>query len=133
LIATSAMDFLAVRVILEIKCAIKKGTSMKNPTGGIASPTPAPQAGFGIGGFVGTGGTVGPGVVGREQGQGQYALPAPQQTFQQESTFKPVDIEIDRSIKQQSKTKTQTTKNCIVCGSTIPRQAKFCNKCGNPQ
>jgi hypothetical protein len=24
-------------------------------------------------------------------------------------------------------------KNCIVCGSTIPGLAKFCNKCGNSQ
>ncbi|MGA9154377.1 MAG: hypothetical protein WBZ36_27655, partial [Candidatus Nitrosopolaris sp.] len=24
-------------------------------------------------------------------------------------------------------------KNCIVCGSTIPVQAKFCNKCGKSQ
>ncbi|MFZ0515218.1 MAG: zinc ribbon domain-containing protein [Candidatus Nitrosopolaris sp.] len=24
-------------------------------------------------------------------------------------------------------------KNCIVCGSTIPAPAKFCNKCGNSQ
>jgi hypothetical protein len=24
-------------------------------------------------------------------------------------------------------------KNCIVCGSTIPSPAKFCNKCGNSQ
>jgi ribosomal protein L40E len=24
-------------------------------------------------------------------------------------------------------------KNCIICGSTIPTHAKFCNKCGNSQ
>jgi hypothetical protein len=29
--------------------------------------------------------------------------------------------------------KSAKVKNCIVCGSTIAAQAKFCNKCGNSQ
>jgi O-phosphoseryl-tRNA(Cys) synthetase len=29
--------------------------------------------------------------------------------------------------------KSAKVKNCIVCGSTIPGPAKFCNKCGNSQ
>ena len=29
--------------------------------------------------------------------------------------------------------KATKVKNCIVCGSTIPALAKFCNKCGNSQ
>ncbi|MDQ4056722.1 MAG: zinc ribbon domain-containing protein, partial [Thermoproteota archaeon] len=52
LVSTSALDFLAIRVILEMKSAIDKGTLMKNATGGKASPPPSPsspQAGFGIG------------------------------------------------------------------------------------
>jgi hypothetical protein len=132
LVSTSALDFLAIRVILEIKSAIDKGTLMKNATGGKASPPspaspPPPQASFGIGGFVGTGGSVGGGGVG-----GEYIMPAPEQ---QEPTFKPVDIELERpSSKSSEKETTPTiTKNCIVCGSAIPKQAKFCSKCGNLQ
>ena len=57
LVSTSALNFLAIRVILEIKWAIDKNTLMKNATGGISSsPSPSassPQAGFGIAGFVG--------------------------------------------------------------------------------
>ena len=136
LVSTSALDFLAIRVILEMKSAIDKGTLMKNATGGKASlppPPPAsspPQAGFGIGGFVGTGGSVGGG--GRAGGGGEYIMPAPEQ---QEPTFKPVDIELERpSRKSSGKETTSTiTKNCIVCGSAIPKQAKFCSKCGNLQ
>src|SRR5215217_1204574 len=72
LVSTSALDFLAIRVILEMKSAIDKGTLMKNATaGGKASPPPPPssspsppQAGFGIGAFVGTGGAVGGGEGG---------------------------------------------------------------------
>ena len=137
LVSTSALDFLAIRVILEMKSAIDKGTLMKNATGGKASlppPPPAsspPQAGFGIGGFVGTGGSVG-GGGGGAGGGGEYIMPAPEQ---QEPTFKPVDIELERpSRKSSGKETTSTiTKNCIVCGSAIPKQAKFCSKCGNLQ
>jgi len=114
LVATSALNFLAVRVILEMKTAMEKGTSIKSPTGTSSYPS-APQAGFGIGGFVGAGGSVGPAAG------GEYTLPSPQ-----EPAFKPVDIELP-------KPKAGNTKNCIVCGASIPAQAKFCSKCGRSQ
>jgi hypothetical protein len=113
LVATSALNFLAVRVIIELKSAMEKGTSIKSPGGASSFPS-APQAGFGVGGFVGTGGTVGPSA-------GQYTLPSPQQ----EPTFKPVDIELPKP--------KAGTKSCIVCGASIPAQAKFCSKCGKSQ
>ena len=131
LVSLSALDFLAIRVILEIKSAIDKSTLMKNATGGMASsPSPSsPQAGFGIASFVGTGGAVGGGEGG---GRGEYIMPAPEQ---QEPTFKPVDIELERPSRKSGgkETTTTITKNCIVCGSAIPKQAKFCSKCGNLQ
>jgi hypothetical protein len=131
LVSTSALDFLAIRVILEMKSAIDKGTPVKNTTGGKASPSP-PQAGFGIEGFVGTGGAVGGGGGGEGGGRGEYIMPAPEQ---QQPTFKPVDIELERPSRKSSgkETTTTITKNCIVCGSAIPKQAKFCSKCGNLQ
>jgi ribosomal protein L40E len=107
LVATSAMNFLAIRVLFEIKGALEKGTSFKTPTAGVAAP---PQAGFGVGGFVSTGGSAGP---------SGYTLPSPQV----EPTFKPVEIEVERPKK----------KNCIICGASIPAQAKFCSKCGRSQ
>jgi ribosomal protein L40E len=121
LISTSALNFLAVRVILEIKNAMEKGTSIKSPTGGSASSPSAPQAGFGIGGFVGTGGTVGPAAASGND----YTLPSPQ-----EPTFKPVDIELPRP---RASSTTTTTKNCIACNASIPVHAKFCSKCGRSQ
>ncbi|MGH9992044.1 MAG: zinc ribbon domain-containing protein [Nitrososphaera sp.] len=117
LVAMSALNFLAARVIIEMKSAMDKGTSIKSPTGGSAYPS-APQAEFGIGGFVGAGGTVGPPAAG---GSGEYTLPSPQV----EPTLKPVDIEIPRP--------RPSTKNCIICGATIPVHAKFCSKCGRSQ
>ncbi len=119
LVATSALNFLAVRVILEIKNALEKGTSIKSPTGTSSSSPASPQAGFGIGGFVGTGGTVGPAGTG---GGNDYPLPSPQ-----EPTFKPVDIELPKPRA------TSTTKNCVACNAPIPAHAKFCSKCGRLQ
>jgi hypothetical protein len=123
LISTSALNFLAVRVILEIKNAMDKGTSIKSPTGGSSSAPSAPQAGFGIGGFVGTGGTVGPAAAGGSSSN-DYSLPLPQ-----EPTFKPVDIELPRPRTSS----TITTKNCVACNASIPSHAKFCSKCGKSQ
>lgn len=112
LVATSALNFLAARVIIEMKTAVEKGTSIKSPAGGSSFPS-APQAGFGIGGFVGAGGTVGPAA-------GEYSLPLPQ-----EPTFRRVDIELPKP--------RANSKNCIVCGASIPAKAKFCSKCGRSQ
>ena len=117
LISSSALSFLAVRVIIEIKNAMEKGTPIKGPTAGSSS---APQAGFGVGGFVGTGGTVGPSVASGNE----YTLPSPQ-----EPTFRPVDIELPKPRASS----TRTTKNCVACNSSIPTHAKFCSKCGRSQ
>lgn len=112
LVAMSAMNFLAVRVIIEMKSAMEKGSSIKSPSGG-SSHQSAPQAGFGMGGFVGAGGTAGPAA-------GEYTLPSPQ-----EPTFRPVDVELPKP--------RAGTKSCIICGASIPAQAKFCSKCGRSQ
>jgi hypothetical protein len=103
LVSTSASVFLAIRVILEMKSAINNDTLMKNATGG------------GVG-----------------EGGEEYVMPAPEQ---QEFIFKPVDIELERPSRESSgkETTTTITKKCIVCGSAIPTQAKFCSKCGKLQ
>ena len=125
LVATSAMNFLAIRVIFEMKSTMEKGSSLKNHTGGLASSsTTTPQADFGIRGFVG--GTESNEVRGS-------TMPSLQPAEQEEPTFKPVDIVIERPSKMSVDKTTLTTKNCIVCESVIPKQAKFCSKCGNSQ
>ncbi|HEX7207412.1 MAG TPA: zinc ribbon domain-containing protein [Nitrososphaeraceae archaeon] len=126
LVATSAMNFLAIRVILEMKSTMEKGSSLKNPTGGLASSsTTTPQADFGISGFVGE--------TESNEVRGS-TMPSPQPAEQEEEpTFKPVDIVIERPSKMSVDKTTLTTKNCIVCGHLIPKQAKFCSKCGNSQ
>lgn len=138
LIASSAMNFLAIKVILEIKSAMDKTSSIKNPTGGIADPNSnaSSSVGFGVGGFVGGGGSVGGIENSRIQGSGS------QQQYSSSSiepTLKPVDIEIEKPSQDittsevDSLKDNRTFKNCIVCGVLIPTKAKFCSKCGNSQ
>ena len=138
LIASSAMNFLAIKVILEIKSAMDKTSSIKNPTGGIADPNSnaSSSVGFGVGGFVGGGGSVGGIEKSRIQGSGS------QQQYSSssiESTIKPVDLEIEKPSQDittsevDSLKDNKTFKNCIVCGVLIPTKAKFCSKCGNAQ
>jgi hypothetical protein len=146
LIASSAMNFLAIKVILEIKSAIDKGSSIKNPTGGIADPNSntSSSVGFGIGGFVGAGGSVGPGgsVSGLENSRIHGSSSSSQQQYSSpsiEPTLKPVDIEIGKPSQDITASggdalkDNKTFKNCIVCGVLIPTKAKFCSKCGNSQ
>jgi ribosomal protein L40E len=128
LITFSALNFLAIRVILELKSAADKGTSLKSSTGGTAYTGSSPQPGFGVGGFVGTGGTVGSGSSSQE-----YTLPTPQETEYQEPRLRPAGIDVKILDKPDAESNKQLSKNCIACGSAIPSQAKFCNKCGNSQ
>jgi hypothetical protein len=128
LVASSALNFLAIRVILELRTATEKGTSMKSSTGGTAYSDTPPQAGFGIGGFVGTGGSVGSTPNAQE-----YTLPSPQQTDQHEPKLRPITMEVKKPNGPDAGPKKYSTKNCLVCGATIPSQAKYCSKCGNAQ
>jgi len=122
LITISALNFLAIRVILELKSAMDKGTSVKGVSGGMASPSH--QAGFGIDAFVGSGGTLEDKQEAKDTIASSGQLP----------TFKPVDIHLprpgndDEILRDISK-----NKDCIHCGDTIPKEAKFCTKCGNSQ
>src|SRR2546427_10064602 len=68
-VTISALTFLTIRVILELRSALEKGTSIKDASGGATSSSSAAQtAGFGIGSFLSSVDTVGP----------EYSVPAPQ-------------------------------------------------------
>ena len=116
----SALNFLAIRVILEMKSAVDKGSSLKSPTGGIAQPSSG--SGFGVNSFVDSGGSIG---GNQPSDNDQYLLPEPDQL--NEPKFMPVDITIKPEANQDSK------KNCVKCQSSISVTAKFCPKCGNSQ
>jgi len=130
IINVSALNFLAVRVLIELKSTIDKGTSIKDATGGGVSPSvPAgPQGNFGIGAFVGAG------SLPRKEGSldtvdSKLSLPpAP--------TFKRVDIDL-RTKHQPNELENKTisehgSRSCSICGATTSKQAKFCRSCGSP-
>jgi hypothetical protein len=121
LVTISALNFLAIRVIVELKSAMDKGTSVKGVSGGMASPSH--QAGFGIDAFVGSGG----GTLGDIQ-EAKNTISSSEQL----PTFKPVDIHLSR-LRNDDEILRGESKDCMQCGVLIPREAKFCTKCGNPQ
>ncbi|MGD1839139.1 MAG: hypothetical protein ACPKPY_13905 [Nitrososphaeraceae archaeon] len=124
LIANSAMNFLAVRVILELKSSLDSGTSAKNPAGNISTTTPSSGTtqGFGVTDFVSGGGSI-----------GQNTHVYPQSSSHIEPTLKPVDIISEKPSPNNKTSDIHSTKNCKSCNMSIPIKAKFCSKCGNPQ
>ncbi|MDQ2685837.1 MAG: hypothetical protein M3Y25_08350 [Thermoproteota archaeon] len=139
LVSSSALNFLSCRVILELKSAMDKNISAKGKNERSASTSTLPSgnsgnisvpagsgSGFGVNNFVSAGGSVGPTSSSSSSSNEQYDLPLPQEA----PTFEPVDIVIT---KQDSSNTKGSKKNCIVCAAPIPKQAKFCNKCGNSQ
>lgn len=157
LVSSSALNFLACRVILELKTALDKAGSAKGKgersgTSPSTIPSSYPSGsgnsgnidggsaggGFGVDGFISAGGNVGSPSSpsspsshsiypsGSPPTSEEYDLPLPQEV----PTYKPVDIIITKQDLPNSK---GLKKNCIVCAASIPKQAKFCNKCGNSQ
>jgi hypothetical protein len=103
-VTSSALTFLMIRVFLELKTALEKGTTIKDVTGGATSSVPQ-MGGFGIGGFISSGG-----IVGKEQ-----TMP----------TLRNEDMSLPST--------TTTSKTCKECGTVLPIKARFCSKCGKTQ
>jgi hypothetical protein len=130
LVSSSALNFLTSRIILEIKTVLDKGVSRKSSVGD-SSPISMPPPGIGAGGSSSGGGGFGIDSFVNSGGptnslKKDYDLPKPQEAA---PSFKPVDIMIPKPDSDTNKER----KNCIACTASIPKQAKFCNKCGNSQ
>jgi len=162
LVSSSALNFLACRVILELKTALDKtgSTKGKGERSSTSPPSTSPSTfpssypsgsgnggsgsgggggGFGVDGFISAGGHAGSSSPSSPSSPSHPTYPsAPSSTSeeydfplpQEVPTYKPVDIIIT---KQDSPDSKGLKKNCIVCAASIPKQAKFCNKCGNSQ
>lgn len=156
LVSSSALNFLACRVILELKTALDKAGSAKGKgersgTSPSTIPSSYPSGsgnsgnidgggaggGFGVDGFISASGNVGSSPSSSPSSHFTYPLAPPPTSeeydlplTQEVPTYKPVDIIIT---KQDSPNSKGLKKNCIVCAASIPKQAKFCNKCGNSQ
>jgi hypothetical protein len=108
LVAMSGMNFLAIQVIFEIKSAIEKKKSPNNVRSGPDN--------LGIGGFTATGKPI-------ETPQYNLSkLPQWQHESQQQDRIESTPETRQTSIKNT---------NCTTCGAVIPKQSKFCSKCGS--
>lgn len=126
LVASSAMNFLTVRVVFEIKNAVEKNPSMKN-TSSFISPGPSmssQSSGFGMGSFVGAG--AGGSSI---SGFGTSGLSANESTI----LTNPIETGITSTKNENNSGLSDNMKNCKICGLSIPQKAKFCGKCGNSQ
>jgi hypothetical protein len=108
-VTISALNFLLVRVILELRSALEKGTTIKDASGGTASSFSPPQStSFGISSFISSVGTL----------SQEHIVPAP----------KNEDVLPSRQMEINSPCKT-----CKECRTVLPILAKFCSTCGKSQ
>ncbi len=113
-VTISALNFLTVRVILELRSALEKGTTIKDATGGAASSfSPSQSTGFGISSFISSVGTL----------SQEHIVPAPKNEH---------DLH-RRKMEISSPTTITPSKTCNKCRTVLPIQAKFCGTCGKSQ
>jgi hypothetical protein len=113
-VTVSALNFLMVRVILELRSALEKGTTIKDASGGVSSSSsPAQSAGFGISSFISSVGTL----------RQEHTVSAPQNE----------DVLLSRKLEVDSRSTIAPSKTCNECRTVLPILAKFCGTCGNRQ
>ena len=106
---SSALNFLMVRVILELRSALEKGTTIKDVTGATTSSSNLqPGGSFGIDNFMSSVNTAGQVRHSVDQSEGDLKLR-------------------DRTASSSN------PKACRNCGVSLPSEAKFCSECGNSQ
>jgi len=103
-VTTSALTFLMARVILELRSALEKGTTIKD-IAGAPSSSASQTGGFGISSFISSVGNVGH----------EHTLSTPRNG----------GVSFPSTIT--------SSRTCKECGTVLPTQAKFCSKCGNAQ
>jgi hypothetical protein len=119
LVASSAMNFITVQTIFEMRSLVERKASARSEHGQSesAASAMAPQGSGGVSKFA---------AASQTPTAGQFSLPKPQEP----------PSEIAETSGQQNLANGQessTPKKCIICKRAIAKQAKFCSQCGNPQ
>lgn len=140
-ISLSALNFLVMHVILEMRTAVEKGTSMKDTTGGTVSEdssTSGSQFSFGIQGFVG-------GSYPGASGDGGDLLTTGKTTTlirDSNNTYNGTDATglRDRTGYKKGQDsndgyflESSLPKECTGCGTVLIRNTNFCGSCGHEQ
>ena len=118
LVASSAMNFITVQTIFEMRSLVERKASADNEhsqrESGVSAMSPHGIAGGNK--FAVTNPTP----------AGQFSMPKPQQ---------PPSAVTETSDQQRTGNgqDSSAVKKCIICKRAIPKQAKYCSQCGNAQ
>jgi hypothetical protein len=119
LVASSAMNFITVQTIFEIRSLVEVKASAHNEHGQSESRVSAmsPQGITGGSKFA---------SASQTSTNGQFSIPKPQQ---------PPSAVAETSDQQKvgNGQDSRAVKNCTICSRPIAKQAKFCTQCGNRQ
>jgi hypothetical protein len=136
-ISLSALNFLVMHVILEMRTALEKGTAMKDATGGTVmedSSIPGSQFGFGIEGFLGSS------SQGRSADGGdivesikEHSTSAINDKYNSTATQGSNAGIIYRKSQRDNKefpVAKSVPEQCAGCETVLLRQTNFCSECG---
>lgn len=139
-ISLSALNFLVMHVILEMRTAIEKGTSMKDSTGGTVmedSSTAGSQFSFGIEGFLGSSshGGSGDGGVILTSGQEPSIIGSnnTSKVTEANGSFDRIIYQKGQVYNKEYSMGKSVPKQCIGCGTILLRRTNFCGTCGYKQ
>jgi hypothetical protein len=138
-ISLSALNFLVMHVILEMRTAIEKGTSMKDTTGGTImedSSTSGSQFGFGIDGFLGSpshGGSGDGGVIltsGCDKELSFVGINASCNDAKGNGSCDRMTYHKGQMNYKEYHMLESVPKQCVGCGTIPLRHTNFCSMCG---
>lgn len=139
-ISLSALNFLVMHVILEMRTALEKGTSMKDTTGGTVmddSSSSGSQFSFGIEGFLGSSSQGGSGDGGEILTSGKEpSTRAVKNICKVTEAKRSYDGIIYRKCQEKNKEYLMVRsvpKQCVGCGTILLRHTNFCGICGYKQ
>jgi hypothetical protein len=124
-ISLSALNFLVMHVVLEMRTAIDKGSVIKDTTGGTVlaeASASVPELSFGIQGFIGGSYGGSTSTVGNPVDTNERKTQKDIKNYS--DTLQPVPIRNNGS---------SSTKGCPNCGSLVSQMAKYCRACGQKQ
>jgi hypothetical protein len=139
-ISLSALNFLVMHVILEMRTALEKGTSMKDNTGGTVmedSSVPGSQFSFGIEGFLGSSYQGGSGdggdIITNERVPSTHAIINICKDNETIDSYGGINYKKGQKSNKKYSFESTLPKHCVSCGTIQLRLTNFCGACGYKQ
>jgi hypothetical protein len=139
-ISLSALNFLVIHVILEMRTALEKGSSMKDNTGGIVvddQSDPGSQFGLGIEGFLGSsfhGRSGDGGVILTDSNATSIHAPCNIcNCTETDGSYDKIQYRKDQKNIKEYPLASFVPRQCVGCGTVLFRPTNFCGTCGYKQ